>query len=259
MNSRPSRWFAPRGPGSSGLRTGPGPQAAHPAPTTHMLMLKLLFSRRIASASFCWIASSEPTSYGQRRERGQPQPPPGRTLAHRPRTAKTRAGPGPTWPRALTAGPGRGKGRRRDDRATTGPTRRTAELSIGSLSKGRSTDILTEDSTAGPPEFKRRPRSALRRRRAGGVGLRRGAWPKGRGLRRGAGRGWAGLAARARLRADGRGRCGAGGDPLTACPGSGGAHTDHRVQLPALHRNHTAGPGSSTGHTMCLQRRPNAS
>lgn len=169
VNSRPSRWFAPRGPGTgSGLRPARGRRRRIPLLTTHMLTLKLLFSRRIASASFCWIASSEPTSCGQKRERGQPQPPPGRTLAHRPRTAKNRAGPGPTRARAPTAGPGRGKGTRRDDGATAGPTRRTPELSIGSLSKGRSTDILTVDSTAGPPEFKRQPRSALRRREGRG-------------------------------------------------------------------------------------------
>lgn len=139
-----------------------------PLPTTHMLMLKSFFSRRIASASFCWSASSEPTSCGQRRERGQPQPPApaahlhiaaGQPIAARggARKGKARRGGGYGTGGRPQRGRARGKGRRRDggaglrSGATAGPTRRTAELSVGSLSKGRSTAIPAGDGATRPP------------------------------------------------------------------------------------------------------------
>lgn len=193
-------------------------------------MLKSFFSCRIASASCRCSASSEPTSCGYSESTLHTGP-------GQPTAAWGRAGPdtaGARDGREPTAGPRRGKGRTGDGGATAGPTRRTPELSFGSLSKGRSTAIPAGDDAVRPP--------ARRNSNAGRA-------PPGADVER---RGGACRARRARLPAGGRGRCGAGGDRLTGRPGWGGTRRDRRVQLLALHRGHTTGLRSPSGHSMCL-------
>lgn len=188
VNSRHSRWFAPLGPGDSESRRDPGPQEARPASQhSHAdVEVLLLLQDRLRQLPLQRLVRAHELRV--QRER----------TAHRARTANRRAGPGRarhgggTGRAGAHSGATPGKGRDRGRRGHRRTYQEDAGVELREFVEGpqhRHPRERRRRPPAGPPEFKRRPRSAWRRRRAAGRGLQ-GAAGAVTGGRQGALRGW---------------------------------------------------------------------